>query len=72
MAAAAMRPMPMPSAAAFRFSSAVRQLKLELDERARVIGHPLGGAGESVHGVLFTTTERTVTDLALGGEEALT
>ena len=33
------------------------ELKLELDERPRGIGDALGGVGESVHGVLFTTTE---------------
>ena len=33
------------------------ELKLELDERPRVIGNALGGVGESVHGVLLTTTQ---------------
>ncbi len=31
------------------------ELNLELDERARVIGHTLGGAGKSVHSLLLTT-----------------
>src|SRR5207248_3038666 len=33
-----------------------RQLHLELDEGARVIGHPVGRTGDSVHSVLLTTT----------------
>src|SRR5438445_10325579 len=48
---------PYAERSCFPFQLGAGELKLELNERPRVIGNALGGVGESVHGVLLTTTQ---------------